>query len=136
MKGRVSKLEGSIDEVRETLKAIKGRTRKLDLRKDQFKEQVLGSIGTNLEEIQWALKSIDDKLTKRNNTLEAIVMALKKDTKPMMMRIKELEGELTMCRAAVGKGMLVSIPKQCKMNVPKLKEFKGMRSTKDMDNLL
>ncbi|MBA0753533.1 hypothetical protein Gogos_020031 [Gossypium gossypioides] len=134
LEGRVAKLEGSMGGVRETLEAVEGRTVKLDSRKDQFKEHVLGSIGTNVEDIQGALKSIDDKLSKRND--RSYGHGFKGGTKAMMTRIEELEGELTVCRAAVGKGMMALVLEQRKMDVPKSKEFKGTRFTTDMDNFL
>ncbi|MFQ6626052.1 hypothetical protein Gotur_006340 [Gossypium turneri] len=50
-------------------------------------------------------------------------------TKAMMTRIEELEGELTVCRAIVGKGIMALILEQRKMDVPKSKEFKETRFT-------
>ncbi|MBA0763002.1 hypothetical protein Gotri_012532 [Gossypium trilobum] len=100
LEGRVAKLEGSMGGVRETLEAVEGRTVKLDSRKDQFKEHVLGS------------------------------------TKAMMTRIEELEGDLTVCRAVVGKGMMALVLEQRKMDVPKSKEFKGTGFMRDMDSFL
>lgn len=63
-------------------------------------------------------------------------MALNEETKAMMVKIKELERELTICRAIVGKRMLASISEQCKMDVPKPKKFEGTRSAKDVYNFL
>ncbi|MBA0645711.1 hypothetical protein Goklo_013772 [Gossypium klotzschianum] len=54
----------------------------------------------------------------------------------MMTKIEELEGELIVCRAVVGKGMIALVIEQRKMDVPKSKEFKGMRFTRDMDSFL
>ncbi|MBA0637892.1 hypothetical protein Godav_022164 [Gossypium davidsonii] len=54
-------------------------------------------------------ESIDDlkKLMERNKAFEAMVIALKEKTMVMTMalstKIEELEGELALCRAAVGK---------------------------------
>lgn len=53
-------------------------------------------------------------------------MALKEETRAMMralsIRIEELEGELPMCRVAVGRGVL-GVTLNCKINVPKPKKF-------------
>ncbi|MBA0852607.1 hypothetical protein Goshw_007482 [Gossypium schwendimanii] len=49
-------------------------------------------------------------------------------------RIEELEVELVLCRAAVGKG--VSSAAVNKKDVPKLTEFVGIRSACDVDNFL
>lgn len=48
----------------------------------------------------------------------------------------ELNEELTIYKVDLGNGMLASTPKQCKMNFPKLKEFKQTRSTRDVENFL
>lgn len=40
-----------------------------------------------------------------------------------------------MCKTAMGKGMLALVSKQRKMNVPKLKEFKRTKFTRDVDNI-
>ncbi|MBA0572024.1 hypothetical protein Golob_002390 [Gossypium lobatum] len=50
----------------------------------------------------------------------------------MMSKIEEFEGQFIMYGVVVGKGMLASIPKQLKIDVPKLKEFKGMRSRNEI----
>ncbi|MBA0583648.1 hypothetical protein Gorai_014497 [Gossypium raimondii] len=53
-----------------------------------------------------------------------------------MTRIEELEGELTVCRAVVGKWMMALVLEQRKMDVPKSKEFKVTRFMRDMDSFL
>lgn len=47
--------------------------------------------------------------------------------------MEELKGKLVICKTAVGNRMLAITPKH-KINVPKSKEFKGIKSTRDMDN--
>ncbi|KAG8500951.1 hypothetical protein CXB51_002950 [Gossypium anomalum] len=55
-------------------------------------------------------------------------------TLALSTRIEELEGELALCRAAVGEG--VSSAALSNEYVPKLKEFVGTRSAFDVDNFL
>ncbi|MFQ6626344.1 hypothetical protein Gotur_005960 [Gossypium turneri] len=55
-------------------------------------------------------------------------------TRALSTRIEEFEGELALCRAAVGKGVAnVALSNE---DVPKLKEFVGTRSACDVDNFL
>ena len=78
------------------------------------------------------------KLTERNDALEAMIMALKEETmattRALSTRIEELEGELALCRAVVGKG--VANAALDNEDVPKPKEFVGTRSACDVDNFL
>ncbi|MFQ6637526.1 hypothetical protein Gotur_013859 [Gossypium turneri] len=85
--------------------------------------------------MQGTLKSTDEKLTKRNDALETMIIALKEETETMARKIEELEGELVVCGAIVRKWMMGAAPKR-KMNVSKLKEFKGTRSIRDVDYFL
>lgn len=62
------------------------------------------------------------KLTKKNIALEAMVVALKEETKAIISKIEELEGEGIECRVVVGKWMLASILKQRKVDVLKSKK--------------
>ncbi|KAH1030857.1 hypothetical protein J1N35_043031 [Gossypium stocksii] len=55
-------------------------------------------------------------------------MSLKEEIEAMMAKIEELELELAMHKATMGKWILASILKQRKMDVLKSKEFKGTRS--------
>ncbi|KAH1120926.1 hypothetical protein J1N35_004086 [Gossypium stocksii] len=50
-------------------------------------------------------------------------------------KIEERRGELAMCKVDVGKEVL-STTLSHKINVPKPKNFKGTRSTREMDNFL
>lgn len=64
-----------------------------------------------------------------------MVVALMEKNEAMMIKIKELEGEFVVYRVAMGKRMLTSVPKKCKIDVSISKEFKGIKSTRDVDNL-
>ncbi|KAH1031900.1 hypothetical protein J1N35_044074 [Gossypium stocksii] len=81
--------------------------------------------------MQELLNSQRKKLTERSNALEAMVMVLKEETmsmtKALNPRIEELEGELALCQAVVGK-VVLSVALNCE-DVPNLKEFAGTRST-------
>ncbi|MBA0670567.1 hypothetical protein Goklo_024956 [Gossypium klotzschianum] len=63
-----------------------------------------------------------------------MMMALKEEIMATMMalstRIEELEGELALCRAVVGKRVLNAVLSN--EDVPKPKEFVGTRSTYDI----
>ncbi|MBA0742256.1 hypothetical protein Gogos_015330 [Gossypium gossypioides] len=65
------------------------------------------------DSVQELLDSQRKKLTERNDALEAMVKALKKETMATTMtlstRIEELEGELALCRVAVGKGVASAV---------------------------
>ncbi|MFQ6656410.1 hypothetical protein Gotur_026526 [Gossypium turneri] len=85
--------------LREMLSAVEERVGKLEESMEDAKED-------NVREL---LDSQKKKLTERNNALEATMMALKEETmattRALSTRIEELEGELALCRAAVGKGV-------------------------------
>ena len=88
--------------------------------------------------MQELLDSQRKKLTERNNALEAMMMALKEETiattRALSTRIEELEGELALCQAAVGKGVSsAALSSEC---VPEPKEFVGTRSACEVDNFL
>ncbi|MBA0752887.1 hypothetical protein Gogos_022300 [Gossypium gossypioides] len=72
---------------------------------------------SNRDNVLELLDSKRKKLTKMNNALEAMVMDLKEETMTMTMalntKIEELEGELVLCQAAVGK-RVSSITLNCK----------------------
>ncbi|MFQ6662835.1 hypothetical protein Gotur_030557 [Gossypium turneri] len=75
------------------------------------------------------INSTAEKLAKRDDTLEDMVLAMKKE-------IEELKGELTIYKATLSNGMLTSRPNQQAMDVPKPENFKGARSARDVDNFL
>ncbi|MFQ6647389.1 hypothetical protein Gotur_021248 [Gossypium turneri] len=114
--------------LREMLSAVEERVGKLE----EFMED------TKEDSVQEFLDSQRKKLTERNNVLEAMMMALKEETMATTMalstRIEELEGELALCQAVVGKGVLNTALSN--EDVPKLKEFVGTRSTCDVGIVL
>ncbi|KAK5785550.1 hypothetical protein PVK06_040146 [Gossypium arboreum] len=112
---RVVNLEEFVGDMKETLEVVL--TRMEELREDS-KEFVLDS-----------LRSTSDKLTGRDEALEALLTAMKEE-------IAELKGELRICKAALGSGMLASGPKQRHVDVPKPEKFKGIRSAREVDNFL
>ncbi|MBA0779639.1 hypothetical protein Gotri_003868, partial [Gossypium trilobum] len=71
-------------------------------------------------------------------TLEGLVVNLEESICAMRIILKEdvaeLKGKLTIYKVALGKEMLALGPKQHRINVPKSKEFEGMRSARDLDN--
>ncbi|MBA0786610.1 hypothetical protein Gotri_026064, partial [Gossypium trilobum] len=93
---------------------------------------------SNRDSMQELLDSQRKKLTERNNALKAIMMALKEEIMVMKMalsiRIEKLEGELALCRIAMGKG--VSSATLNNEDVLKPKKFVGTRSACDVDNFL
>ncbi|MBA0655465.1 hypothetical protein Goklo_007945 [Gossypium klotzschianum] len=58
------------------------------------------------------VNSTTEKLAERDDTLEDMVLAMKKE-------IEELKGELTIYKTTLSNGMLTSRPKQQAMDVPK-----------------
>ncbi|KAK8271103.1 hypothetical protein V6Z12_D11G241300 [Gossypium hirsutum] len=70
-----------------------------------------------------------EQLTGRDDVIEAMVAALKGE-------IAELKGELTIYKVALGNGGLGAIAPKPNIDVPKPKEFKGIRSARDVDNFL
>ncbi|MBA0615949.1 hypothetical protein Godav_016046 [Gossypium davidsonii] len=114
--------------LREMLSAVEEHVSKLEESMEDAKE----------DSVQELLDSQKKKLTERNDTLEAMIMALKEETmattKALSTRIEELEGELALCRATVGKR--VSNAALSNEDVPKPKEFMGTMSACDVDNFL
>ena len=51
----------------------------------------------------------------------------------MREKMEELKKELTAYKTAIGGGILAMTPTH-RVDVPKLKEFKGTRSAKEVDN--
>ncbi|MFQ6648198.1 hypothetical protein Gotur_021189 [Gossypium turneri] len=88
-------------------------------------------------EQRWARKSLRECCRLLRNAC-AMMMALKEETMVMKMalsiRIEELEGELALCRIAMGKG--VSSATLSNEDVLKPKEFVGTRSACNVDNFL
>ncbi|MFQ6647521.1 hypothetical protein Gotur_021796 [Gossypium turneri] len=96
------------------------------------------SLDSTMDKVNELFNSHRDKLLERNDPLEAMMMALKEETmattRALSTRIEELEGELALCRAAVGKG--VSSAALSNEDVPKPKEFVRIRSACNVDNFL
>ncbi|MBA0633985.1 hypothetical protein Godav_025141 [Gossypium davidsonii] len=106
-------------------------------------EERVGKLEESMEDakedsVQELLDSQRKRLTERNDALEAMMMTLKEETmvttRALSTRIEELEGELALCREALGKG--VSSAALSNKNVPKPKEFVETRSACDVDNFL
>ena len=112
---RVVNLEESVGDMKETLEVVL--TRMDELREDS-KEFVLDS-----------LRSTSDKLTGRDEALEALLTAMKEE-------IAEFKGGLRICKAALGSGMLASGPKQRHVDVSKSEKLNGARSAREVDNFL
>ncbi|MBA0730917.1 hypothetical protein Golax_020292 [Gossypium laxum] len=95
-------------------------------------------LDSTMDKVNELFNSHRDKLSERNDAFEAMVKALKEETMATTMalstRIEELEGELALCRAAVGKVVLSAT--LIYEDVPKPKEFVGTRSAYDVDNFL
>ncbi|MBA0851116.1 hypothetical protein Goshw_013592 [Gossypium schwendimanii] len=123
---RVGKLEKSMEDAKESDNAL-GESIK-DLR-EQSKNFVTACLTSQRDSVQELLDSQRKRLTKRNDALDAMMMTLKEETmvttKALNTRIEELEGELALCREALGKGM----PSAALSNedVPKPKEFVKIR---------
>ncbi|MBA0602772.1 hypothetical protein Gorai_002941 [Gossypium raimondii] len=91
----------------EMLELVKRLTGEFESRREQLRDFVLESLCSNLEKVQGVLNSTRNKFIDRNDALEAMVMALKEEIMATMMAlstiIEELEEELALCRAVVGK---------------------------------
>ncbi|KAK5775793.1 hypothetical protein PVK06_043734 [Gossypium arboreum] len=131
----VGKLEGSMKDIKEALDGFEGH---IDNWKEQSRDYVKMSLDLSMDKVNELFYSHKDKLSDRNNALEAMLMALKEETMAttlaLSIRIEKLEGELALCRAAVGKG--VSSAALSSEYVPKPKEFVRTRSACDVDNFL
>ena len=132
---RVGKLEGSMADVKEALDGVEDRITNWE---EQSRDYVKMSLDSTMDKVNELFNSHRDKLSERNDALEAMMMALKEETmattKALSTRIEELEGELSLCQAAVGKG--VANAALSNEDVPKPKEFVGTRSACDVDNFL
>ncbi|MBA0700698.1 hypothetical protein Goari_020575 [Gossypium aridum] len=122
----VGKLEVSIEDVNKSLDGVEDR---IDNWKEQSRDYVKMSFDSTMDKVNELFISHKDKLSKRNDALEAMVMALKEETMATTMalstRIKELEVELALCQATVGER--VSSAALTNKDVLKPKEFVGTR---------
>ncbi|KAK5784709.1 hypothetical protein PVK06_039235 [Gossypium arboreum] len=106
--------------------------------KEELKKFEVEALDSNNKVMQGVLNSTMDKLTVKNDALNAMVI-LKEETKATMnalnTRIEELQGELVVCRAILGNRFL-SATVNYEMDVTKLEKFKRARFAKDVDNFL
>ncbi|MBA0881531.1 hypothetical protein Goshw_029910 [Gossypium schwendimanii] len=134
-KERMDKLEESMNDAKESDNAL-GESIE-DLR-EQSKDFVTMCLTSQRDSVQELLDSQRKKLIERNDTLKARAKPLKEETMATMMtlstRIEELKGELALCRAAVGKGVVSAALSY--EDVLKPKEFVGTRFACDVDNFL
>ncbi|MBA0881527.1 hypothetical protein Goshw_029910 [Gossypium schwendimanii] len=125
-KERMDKLEESMNDAKESDNAL-GESIE-DLR-EQSKDFVTMCLTSQRDSVQELLDSQRKKLIERNDTLKARAKPLKEETMATMMtlstRIEELKGELALCRAAVGKGVVSAALSY--EDVLKPKEFVGTR---------
>ncbi|KAH1096345.1 hypothetical protein J1N35_013266 [Gossypium stocksii] len=129
LENRVVNLEESVGNIKETLELIEGRADGFDAMEEQLRDFVLDSLGATSEKMYGLVNSATEKLEERDDALEGMMVAMKKE-------IEELKGELTIYKVALSNGMLSSRPKQQAMDVPKPEKFKGARSARDVDNFL
>ncbi|MBA0794348.1 hypothetical protein Gohar_018685 [Gossypium harknessii] len=127
LENQVVNLEKSVGNMKEALDLVEGRTDGFDSLEEQLRDFMLDSFGANAEKMNELVDSTVKKLAERDENLEDIVLAMKKE-------IEELKGELTIYKAALSNGMLSSRPKEQAMDIPKPEKFKGARSARDVDN--
>ncbi|KAK5841709.1 hypothetical protein PVK06_004032 [Gossypium arboreum] len=135
VKERVDELEESMADAKELYNAL---GESIDDLEEQSRDFLTMCFNFNRDNVQELLDSQRKKLTKRNDALKAMVMALKEETMATTMalstRIKELKGELALCRTIMVEG--VSSAVFTYEDVPKPNEFVGTRSTCNVDNFL
>ncbi|KAH1047317.1 hypothetical protein J1N35_038101 [Gossypium stocksii] len=131
----VGKLKEPMEDVKESNNAL---GESIDDLREQSRDFVTMCPTSNRDTIQELLDSQGKKLTKRNDALEAMVIALKKETigttKALSTIIEKLKVELALCRVTMGEG--VSSATLSNEDVPKSKEFVGTRSACDVDNFI
>ncbi|MFQ6653092.1 hypothetical protein Gotur_024661 [Gossypium turneri] len=92
IKERVDKLEGSMEDVKESLDVVEDT---IDNWNEQSRDYVKVSLASTMDEVNELFNSHRDKLAKRNDAFEAMVMALKKEIMVTAMtlntRIEELK---------------------------------------------
>ncbi|MBA0746024.1 hypothetical protein Gogos_008572 [Gossypium gossypioides] len=103
---RVDKLEESIEDAKESDNTL---GESIDDLREQSRDFVTMCFTSNRYNVQELIDSQRKKLTEISDALEAIVMSLNEKimvtTMALSTRIEELEGELALCRATVGKGV-------------------------------
>ena len=119
MERRVSRFEESMTEVKEAQEAA-----------ESYHEQ-FDSMEENVSKtMQKLLDETFAKLNERDDSLEATVVAMKKE-------MDQLKSELLIYKTAMQSGVLgeVAAPKP-KIDVPKPKEFNGTRTVQDVENFI
>ncbi|KAH1081395.1 hypothetical protein J1N35_021156 [Gossypium stocksii] len=94
-RGGVTKIKGSMDDMRETLEEVEGCVTELESRQDQLKGKVIGALSASVDTVQGVFNTIMGDQTEKNDALKAMVIALKE-------QIMELDGELAICKVALG----------------------------------
>ncbi|XP_039056283.1 uncharacterized protein LOC120199174 [Hibiscus syriacus] len=107
----------------------------------------LESLESIREEVQDSLNELDVKATDRGDSLEAMVVALRKEVEELkskgfdseVVELKRefelLKTELLVCKAAFRNSVATIAPKALG-NIPKPEKFKGTRSVQDVENFL
>ncbi|KAE8692821.1 cytochrome P450 78A7-like [Hibiscus syriacus] len=107
----------------------------------------LESLESIREEVQDSLNELDVKVTDRGDSLEAMVVALRKEVEELKSKgsdsevvelkreVELLKTELLVCKAAFGNSVATVTPKALG-DIPKLEKFKGTRSAQDVENFL
>ncbi|XP_022773522.1 uncharacterized protein LOC111315780 [Durio zibethinus] len=117
MDGRLAKVEVTVADVRDKFDKVEACFEDMDSRAEELKG-----------EMQSALNETIDMLTQRNETLEAMMETMRKE-------FEELKGELTAWKTAIRNGVIAGVPKS-RVEIPKPKEFKGIRAAKEVDKFL
>ncbi|KAG8474262.1 hypothetical protein CXB51_033921 [Gossypium anomalum] len=129
----LSALEDRVVTLEESVRDVKERVDDIDDKVNDgllsMKEQLRDYMLDHVEKLIARDDAIEEKLSGRNDAIEAMMTALKEE-------ITELKGELTIYKAALGNGELAAIAPKPRFDVPKPKEFKGIRSARDVDNFL
>ncbi|XP_052483073.1 uncharacterized protein LOC128036201 [Gossypium raimondii] len=115
LEDQVVTLKESVGDIKERIEDVDDKLNDgLQFMQEQLKVYVLDNV---------------EKLAGRDDAIEAMMTALKEE-------IAELKGELTIYKAALGNGGLAVVTPKPSVDVPKPNEFKGTRSTRDVDNFL
>lgn len=77
LEGWVTNLDESVDDIKETLEVVERCIVELALVEEQLKGQVTKALSSNKDALQALLNTIVVKLTKKNDTLEAMLTTLK-----------------------------------------------------------
>ncbi|KAE8723917.1 hypothetical protein F3Y22_tig00011277pilonHSYRG00002 [Hibiscus syriacus] len=120
---RVGRLEDRYNEVQETQDSVESRLEKVESVEDVLREETQALISDLTE-------NVDD----RTRGLESMYLALRAE---IMQEVKDLKSELLVDKAAVLNGVTgeAQAPRP-RIDVPKPKEFKGSRTTQDVENFI